>query len=227
MVMVNDIERYDDLGLPEFLEEMEPDVSLAAMVSSVDRTELSDHDVVRLLVARDRLVSHLQAERAAHIAEVVARSSDDDDVVGEFAHLEVGAALRLTRMAAQHEVAFADAVTNRVPRVGVMLGAGIIDLRRARAMVEATDHLPVHNARRVVAEVAERAPGLTTGQLRARLRRLCLTIDPEDITARTKEAVKGRRVVLEATGGGCLMVCVSGRVTTRWEDIDGAGRSGA
>jgi hypothetical protein len=49
-------------------------------------------------------VSHLQAERAADIAEVVARSDDD---FGEFAHLEVAAALRLTRTAAQHEVALA------------------------------------------------------------------------------------------------------------------------
>ncbi len=128
--------------------------------------------------------------------------SDDDDAVGEFAVLEVGAALRLTRVAAQHEVAFAEAVTRRLPRVGELLRDGVIDLRRARALVDGTAHLPVHTARRVVAEVAGRAPELTTGQLRARLRKLCLTIDPEDAATRMEHAVRDRRVVLEATSDG-------------------------
>ena len=48
------------------------------------------------MVARDRLVSHLQAERAADIAEV-ARPLWRRCLSGEFAALEVGAALRLTR----------------------------------------------------------------------------------------------------------------------------------
>ncbi len=47
-----------------------------------------------------------------------------------------------------------------------------------------------------------RRPELTTGQLRARLRRLCLTIDPDDAATRTEHAVRERRVVLEAISDG-------------------------
>ena len=101
--------------LPAELEAIEPGLRLAALLAGVDRSRLSDHDVVRLMVARDRLVSHDQAERAADIAEVTRRCGDDD-LTGEFAALEVGAALRLTSTAAQHEVAFAHEVTERLPR---------------------------------------------------------------------------------------------------------------
>ena len=69
---------------------MAPGLRLAALLAGVDRSRLSDHDVVRLMVARDRLASHVQAERAADIAEVTRRCGDDD-LTGEFAALEVGA----------------------------------------------------------------------------------------------------------------------------------------
>ena len=118
MVMDNDILRSATSTLPVDLESMAPGRRLATVLAAVDRSRLSDHDVVRLMVARDRLVSHDQAERAADICEVTRRCGDDDDLIGEFAALEVGAALRLTRTVAQHEVAFAREVTERLPQVG-------------------------------------------------------------------------------------------------------------
>ena len=153
------------------------------------------------MVARDRLASHIQAERAADIAEVTRRCGDDD-LTGEFAALEVAAALRLTRSAAQHEVAFADAVIERLPQVGEMLDAGRIDGRRARVLADGTAHLTAEAGRRVIADVADRAGDLTTGQLRALLRKLCLVADPEDAKRRLQRAVEDRRVVLEANPAG-------------------------
>ena len=94
MVMDNDTLRSTTSTLPGDLEAMAPRPSLAALLAGIDRTRPSDRDVVRLMVARDRLVSHIQAERAADICEVTRRCGDDD-LTGEFAGLEVGAALRL------------------------------------------------------------------------------------------------------------------------------------
>jgi hypothetical protein len=95
MVTNTDIQHCSTGSALAVLDSMEPGLVMAAMLSSIDRSRLSNEDTVRLLVARDRLVSHLQAERAADIAEVSNRSGDED----EFASLEVGAALRLTRTA--------------------------------------------------------------------------------------------------------------------------------
>jgi Domain of unknown function (DUF222) len=204
MVMGNDTlrsttRRFDEL--PTDLEATAPGPRLAAMLASVDRSRLSDHDVVRLMVARDRVVSHLQAERAADICEVTRRNGDDD-LTGEFAASEVAAALRLTRTAAHHEVTFAADITERLPRVGEMLGEGRIDVRRSRVLADGTAHLDHEAARRVVAEVADRVPGLTTGQLRALLRRVCLVADPEDAKSRLRVAIEDRRLVLEANPVG-------------------------
>jgi hypothetical protein len=202
MVIDIDTRQCPASSLPADLETWEPGPSLAALLAGVDRARLSDHDTVRLLVARDRLVSHLHAERAADIAEVAGRSDDDQDILGEFAALEVAAALRLTRCAAQHEVAFAMSVTTRLPQVGRLLRAGVIDARRARVLVEDTAHLPVHTARRVVDAVADQAGGLTTGQLRARLRKLCIAVDAGDAAARLARATGERRVMVEANPSG-------------------------
>ncbi len=201
MVMDNDTLRSTTSALPVDLEVMAPGLRLASVLASVDRRGLSDHDVVRLMVARDRLASHIQAERAADVAEVTRRCGDDD-LTGEFAALEVAAALRLTRSAAHHEVAFADAVIERLPQVGEMLDAGRIDGRRARVLADGTAHLSAEAGRRVIADVADRAGDLTTGQLRALLRKLCLVVDPEDAKTRLRRAVEDRRVVLEANPAG-------------------------
>ncbi len=56
--MDNDTLRSMRTALPTDLEAMTPGPRLAALLASVDRRRLSDHDVVRLMVARDRLVSH-------------------------------------------------------------------------------------------------------------------------------------------------------------------------
>ncbi len=201
MVMDNVTLHSTRSALPDDLEAMAPGLRLSTLLTSIDRTRLTDHDVVRLMVARDRLASHIQAERAADISEVTRRCGDDD-LTGEFAALEVGAALRLTRTAAQHEVAFAHDVTERLPEVGDMLGEGRVDVRRARVLADGTAHLSAEAGRGVVREVADRACELTTGQLRALLRKLCLIADPEDTKRRLQRAVEDRRLVLEANPAG-------------------------
>ncbi len=201
MVMDNDTLCSTTATLPGDMEAMAPGPRLATPLASIDRSKLTDHDAVRLMVARDRLVSHDQAQRAADIAEVTRRCGDDD-LPGEYAALEGGAALRLTRTAAQHEVAFAREATERLPHVGDLLGSGRVDVRRARVLADRTAHLSTESGRRVVAEVADRAGDLTTGQLRALLRKLCLVADPEGAKTRLQHAVEDRRVVLEATSAG-------------------------
>ncbi len=69
-------------------------------------------------------------------------------------------------------------------------------------MAHGTRHLPIEVARQVVEEVIEDAPTLTTGQLRARLRRLCIDTDPADARRRYEDAVAERRIVAEPTESG-------------------------
>jgi hypothetical protein len=111
-------------------------------------------------------------------------------------------ALKLTRRAADIELGFAVELHERLGRVAEALEAGRIDVRRAKTITHGTVHLPAETARAVVDEVIDHAPGLTTGQLRARIRRLCIAADPGEAEERYREAVTERKVVSEATDSG-------------------------
>ena len=115
---------------------------------------------------------------------------------------EIGAALHLTRRAADIALGIAWDLVERLPEVGEALSAGLIDLARARVICDGTGHLTEDQAREAARVVLPEAPRLTTGQLAARLRRLTMSIDPEDARHRYETAVEERRVIGESNPDG-------------------------
>jgi Domain of unknown function (DUF222)/HNH endonuclease len=73
----------------------------------------------------------------------------------------------------------------------------MIDLARARVISDQTSHLPRELAQNVADAALERATDQTTGQLRARLQRLIISIDPASARDRYQRRVEERRVVSE------------------------------
>ena len=98
------------------------------------------------------------------------------------------------------------------------LHAGEIDLPRARGIVDQTTHLDVDIARVVASEVLVGASKRTTGQLKARLRRLVIETDPHSAHNWYREGVAQHPVIVEANDDG-PPTCVPGiyppRVPTR------------
>lgn len=90
----------------------------------------------------------------------------------------------------------------RLPAVWEALHAGDIDLPRARVICDQTAHLDVEEARRVADAVLVEAGERTTGQLKARLRRLVIETNPEAEAERYRQGVEARRVVLDANSDG-------------------------
>jgi len=192
-------------GIPRGLDEMEPGPVLAAFLSSIDVDDLSGHDRVVVLRAHQRLASHYAAQVLGDmvaVADSMVDLGEDPGFAEEAAAAEIRVALRLTRRAADNELALAFDLRRRLPRVWDLLVSGEIDVRRARVFAAGTLHLPDVNARVVVDEVAPVAARLTTSQLAARIRRLCIEVDPEDAERRYAEAVADRRVVCEPTEAG-------------------------
>ena len=66
-----------DTMIPENLEEIPPGAELGQLLESLDWERLSDHDLIRVLQAQDRQVSHYQAGRAWTINKVVERYQAD------------------------------------------------------------------------------------------------------------------------------------------------------
>ncbi len=191
--------------IPADLDTMEPGPVLGVILSAIDIDELSGHQRVIVLRARQRMASHYLGQvytDMAAVADAVASGEHDDRWAAEAAAAEIRVALRLTRRAAETELAFAMDLRRRLPGVADLLASGAIDVRRARVISYGTGHLPDHVAARVAERILVEAPRLTTGQLAARLRRVCIEADPEDARTRYERAVEDRRIVTEANDSG-------------------------
>ena len=178
---------------------------LAGFLASLEGEDLSGHDRILALAAYQKMASYFQAKMLAEMAticEVMAADSEDPEQAVEAAAAEIRVALRLTRRAADSDLGLALDLTQRLPRGWEALAAGEIDLRRVRVIMAGTAHLPEESARLVVEQVIERAGRLTTGQLHALLRRLCLQTDPDQAAQRYEDAVEERRVIMEPSVDG-------------------------
>jgi hypothetical protein len=195
-------------GIPAGLADLEPGPVLGALLSAIDMSRISGHDQVIVLDAHDRMASHHAARRYRAIAAVHTTMLELDgfsqrwEDSSDSASAEVRAALHLTRRTSDSEVALALALHRRLPRLAEMLETGSLDVRRARTIDSATIHLTDARAQAVVDVIADVAPELTTGQLRARIQKLCIDVDPDDAQNRYERSVADRRIVMEATVDG-------------------------
>ena len=196
-------------GLPSGFDEMGPGLFLAIMLESIDPTRLNGHDAVRVLEAEARQVAYYEARRLLVMAEVAYSppGGPHDDVVREdeqleFASDEIGAALHLTRRAADSELGFALSLRERLPMVWEALHAGTIDVRRAKVIEDETDHLDETTACDVVDHVLKAAPKLTSGQIRARVQRLSMEVAPDSAKTRYEQSVAERSLSRRANPEG-------------------------
>ncbi len=189
--------------IPAGLDSMEPGPVLAGFLASVDVTRLSGFDRIVVLRAHRRMASHYEAQAYQDMAAVtdamVVEYEEPWESAAESAAAEIRAALHLTRRAADVELAFALNLRDRLPRLAGMLEAGEVDVRRARTIERNTVHLSDKAARGVVDRIADIASRLTTGELAARIRRLCIEAAPDEAEDRYRQAVADRRVVMEPT----------------------------
>jgi hypothetical protein len=194
-------------GLPAELELLSPGIVLAAVMGRVDRSSLSGFDLVRLLRAEERLVSHFQAGAVEATDAIAHLHPTDEGIVAlehhwEFAADEVRAALTLTRHGATARLDLARNLVDRLPALLDLLGEGRIDLHRARVVVRGTSHLDADEARNLVDSILEDIPDLTSGELAALLRKLAVQSSPERAKRRYETAVEGRRVWIEPSADG-------------------------
>ena len=176
---------------------MEPGHEMALVLSAINVDECTGYDRIRVLKAHEKMRSFYSAQLYQDMTAVV-DAVDAEDMAGEFvedaAAAEVAAALKWTRKTADREMEFAVDLRNRLPQVWWALISGDIDVRRARVLVAGTTHLTDETASEVVESIIHKAHRYTTGQLQARLRKLCVQVDPDDASKRYETAVEQRRV---------------------------------
>jgi hypothetical protein len=194
--------------LPDGLADMAPGAGLAVVLEGLDRRRLTGHDRVVVMQARARLVAHFQSELfsdmigvADSVAEELGAGFDLSEIE-DSAATEIRAALSLTRRSAEYQLETARLVYQRVPQVWAAMNAGWIDLAKARVIVDQTLHVEPPVARFVADEVLGSARFLTTGQLRARISRLVIIVDPDAAKKRYEDGLADRRVTCAANPDG-------------------------
>jgi hypothetical protein len=188
------------------LDHLEPGPVLAAALGdtvAAGLDGLSDDALAGVILAFRRLESRGAAGLWAAAAELARRrDAAPDPRVGEHTDNETGMLLAWTRPAAQRLLATGASLA-RLPATSEALWVGRIDRLKAELIAYETGCLDPELAAAVELLVIDDAPRLTTGQLRARLRRAVLAADPDAVRRRVAAAARDARVEIygEASGG--------------------------
>ncbi len=163
-----------------------------------------------MLQAANRLAAWSASVRVAAVSGLAARREQSGRESGDwrpFDHVddEVALALTLTRRGAARLLDLALAL-DRLPLTRAALAAGLIDERRAEVIAEEVAELDDEHAAAVEKLIIGRAPKLTSGQLRALVRRAVLSADPKAAQRRKEKALQDARVEMfpETSGTAAL-----------------------
>ena len=192
---------------------MAPGPALATLVDLVQGDglgRLDDDQLTGVLQAANRLAAWSASVRVSAVSGLAARREAAGRATGDwrpFDHVddEIAVALTLTRRSAGRLLDFALGL-DRLPLTRAALAAGQIDERRAEVIAEEVSGLDDEHAAAVEKLIIGRAPGLTSGQLRALVRRAVLAADPKAARRRKEKALKDARVEMfpETSGTAAL-----------------------
>ncbi|GAA1721073.1 hypothetical protein GCM10009809_15870 [Isoptericola hypogeus] len=162
-------------------------------MASLELADLDDHTLVEALAAWERVASWAQAGSARALAELLERTRDTSG--HEFVTDGVAARLGLTRRAAEQHVTVAHG-TARLPEVADALAGGLVDRRKAEVLIS-TGRLPDDRRRQAVRDLLPDVEHLTSPQIRARLKRAEIEVDPDGAEERHQAARRDRYVRLQ------------------------------
>jgi len=205
--------------IPEGLAQMAPGPRLSAVLAGLDIHALTGSDLVEVLQARARQLSHDQAQFLAVMVEIgqcdpaagpdeVARRTEPSDAAEPLVSAvdEIRAALAWTRNAAYREYHFAEALLGWLPAVFTALDDGLICRSKAWLFSELCAELTDEQAQVVCDRLLPKAGRLTTGELAARINKLAIALDPEWAARRYATVLAELASDLEACGDWAAVI---------------------
>ncbi|MGH3614905.1 MAG: DUF222 domain-containing protein [Pseudonocardia sp.] len=189
--------------IPDGLATIPPGPGLVAALAEIELDQVADGDAVNVLAASARQLAHEQARFFAAMVQVgraaTAQARKDTahrNLGWEWVGAEIGAALTWTTAKADREHHIAEMLVEQLPLVFAELQAGRIDQGRAWTFVDVLGYAELTQAQteHICATVVPLATGLTSGQIRARLLRLLISVDPGYAKRRYNKAVRERGI---------------------------------
>jgi hypothetical protein len=179
---------------------------------------VTDDELMGLIGARQRLESRAAWELLTAVAEFTRRRPEPGcelDLPGrmpaawsQHADGELGAQLRLSRIAADQLIGLAHALAAKLPATSAALRDGLIDLAKARIIAWQCDLLTPGEAAAAEALVFG-DPGvgeMTGGMIRDRIARAVIQVNPKKAMKRREQAARARRVEVLREGSGNAMI---------------------
>jgi hypothetical protein len=179
---------------------------------------VNDDELMGLIGARQRLESRAAWELLMAVAEFTRRRPEPGcklDLPGrmpaawsQHADAELGAQLRLSRIAADQLIGLAHALTAQLPATSAALRDGLIDLAKVRIIAWQCDLLTPEEAAAAEALLFG-DPGvgeMTSGMIRDRIARAVIQVNPKKAMKRREQAARTRRVEVLREGSGNAML---------------------
>lgn len=194
------------------LAELSPGPSLGAALAAIELSEVAGEELVTVLCADYRQRCHQEARYLAAVVETAVAQPGFARLpeVSEWAASEIAAALTLTAATSARELDFARMVVLHLPSVHAAMHAGLLDRGKAWVFADILADLSEEQRAAICAVTVGPAEGLTSAQLRARLRRLAIEIDPEWAARRYQAALGERRVVAYLAQDGTVTLTCTG-----------------
>ncbi len=189
------------VALPPGLADMAPGRELGAVLGSLDRRSFNGYQMTVIMAARARQVCWEQAQLLADVHELAHCAPGRHDSAprrveapGSAIADEVSFTLAWTTSAALDQVSMAWAAIDCHPPLYKALAEGILDLAKLKMVLIEVDLMDHDQAAAVIAKILPEAERLTLPQLRQRVRKLVLTIDPELVRKRYRRDLTRRNV---------------------------------
>ncbi|QTE28871.1 13E12 repeat family protein [Pengzhenrongella sicca] len=188
----------DQVALATALMGQVPGSPLVDLLEGLCPSDVHDAVLIEAIAAWERVTSLAAARQGEMIAELARRR--DAQRLGEFVGDEVASVLVMTRSVAEAKVSLGTSLA-AWPAVNEALASGVIDHRKATALVDGVGHLDDDAAAAVLDAVLPVAPGLTVPALKARLRKVELTVNPAAVAQRRARDAADRNVRVSPAPG--------------------------
>jgi hypothetical protein len=179
---------------------LSPGAALAGLAEdarAAGLSRLTDDELAGVIRAGRRLSAWASALELAAVSDLMRRREQQEAAgqlhAAEHADAEIAALLTLTGRGAGRVLDLAIAL-RRLPLTARALEAGVIDLPRVAVIADETIGLDDDHVAAVEQHILIRAPGQTTSQVRAAVRRAVLTADPRAARKRREQAQREARV---------------------------------
>jgi hypothetical protein len=170
---------------------------LAEAARAAGLSRLTDDELAAVIRAGRRLSAWASALELAAVSDLMRRREQQEAAghlhAAEHADAEIAALLTLTGRGAGRVLDLAIAL-RRLPLTARALEAGVIDLPRVAVIADETIGLDDDHVAALEQHILVRAPGQTTSQVRAAVRRAVLTADPSAARKRREQAQREARV---------------------------------